>query len=327
MKEEEIRPAHIFDQYLELTRQDIEKFFGDSPRTSGNCPACGKAGEKAFDKHNFDYEVCPFCQTLFVNPRPTIDAFSRYYTESESSKFWATTFYKETAAARREKLWKPKARMVAAAMQRYNAADYAVIDVGGGYGLFAEEMGALLGRPVLVIEPASHLAAVCRNRQLPVLEKFLEQVVRFDLPEGPKVFASFELFEHLHSPAHFVSHLRLLMNPGDIFLFTTLSGAGVDIQSLWEDSKSVSPPHHLNFFNPHSVRILLKQLDLDVLEVSTPGKLDIDILYNNRDKIKDRFWKTFVDLADVEQRSHWQATIAETGFSSHMMTICRKLHD
>ena len=43
------------------------------------------------------------------------------------------------------------------------------------------------------------------------------------------------------------------MSAGDLFIFITLSSTGVDIQGLWENSKSVSPPHHLNFFNPYSI--------------------------------------------------------------------------
>ena len=83
---------------------------------------------------------------------------------------------------------------------------------------------------------------------LAVIEKFLEQVSLVDLPDGPKAFVSFELFEHLHSPTAFLEHLEGLMTGGDLFFFTTLSGVGVDIQALWADSKSISPPHHLNFF-------------------------------------------------------------------------------
>ena len=112
MKEEEIRPQKIFDEYLRLAKADTETYFSDVERVVGSCPACGAVGEYAFDKHGFTYESCPNCQTLFVNPRPLAAAFSKYYTESPSSKYWASTFYKETAAARREKLWKPKARMI-----------------------------------------------------------------------------------------------------------------------------------------------------------------------------------------------------------------------
>ena len=117
-----------------------------------------------------------------------------------------------------------------------------LVDIGGGFGLFAEEVRNLCGQAPIVIEPGPHLAAVCRGKSLPVIQKFLEQIAPEDLPAGPKTFVSFELFEHLHDPATFLKQLNSLMAKGDLFIFTTLSGSGVDIQALWEDSKSVTPP-------------------------------------------------------------------------------------
>ena len=324
MREEEIRPADIFDEYLRLAAQDTVRYFDAVPRATAPCPACGSAGEAAFSKHGFDYQSCPACATLFVNPRPEAAAFARYYTESPSAKFWATTFYKETAATRREKLWNPKAHLIEEALLRYGAANHHLVDIGGGYGLFAEAMRELCSREITVIEPSPYLAEVCRGKRLLVIEKFLEDVRLLDLTRGPKAFVSFELFEHLHDPAAFVRHLSSLMEPGDLLLMTTLSGTGADIQALWQDSKAVSPPHQLNFFNPWSIRILLQRLGMEVLEVTTPGKLDVDILISNRHLIKDRFWRTFAGAADQATQQRWQNLLADTGWSSHMMTICRK---
>ena len=87
MKEEEIRPKKIFDEYLSLAKKDTETYFSMVKRVSGFCPACESVGDHAFDKNGFSYEVCPNCQTLFVNPRPVASAFSKYYTESPSSKY------------------------------------------------------------------------------------------------------------------------------------------------------------------------------------------------------------------------------------------------
>jgi hypothetical protein len=325
MKEEEIRPQAIFDEYLRLAAADTVTYFTDAEQVSGNCPACGAHGGPAISKHGFAYELCPDCQTLYVNPRPVATAFAKYYTEAPSSKYWATTFYRETASARREKLWKPKANAVAGLLKRYAGCDKCIIvDVGGGYGLFAEEIRGLLRTDPVVIEPAPHLAAVCREKGLWVVEKFLEDVLTSDLPVGQRAFVSFELFEHLHDPALFLKHLHQLMVSGDMFVFTTLSGTGVDIQALWEDSKSIMPPHHLNFFNPHSIRTLLARCGFESLDVSTPGKLDIDILVNNRHLIKDRFWKTLVSRSSEAERHKWQDFISASGWSSHMMIVCRK---
>ena len=326
MKEEDIRPRAIFDEYLRLTAADTVTYFGTAARIPIACPACGTTGEAAFTKSGFAYDLCPACRTLYVSPRPAAKAFATYYTESPSSKYWASTFYKRTADARREQLWKPKARAVEAIIERYARGETGctVVDIGGGYGLFAEEMSKLGDHQLVVIEPGPDLAAACRDKSLSVVQKFLEEVSAADLPGGGKVFVSFELFEHLHCPEKFLQALTGLMLSGDLFVFTTLSGTGVDIQALWEDSKSVAPPHHLNFFNPRSVRLLLTRMGLEVVEVTTPGKLDIDILANNRKDIKARFWKTFVETASEEERRQWQTMVSESGWSSHMMVVARK---
>lgn len=324
MKEEEIRPRQLFDEYLRLAALDASLYFKNSDRQAIPCPACLTPGKKVFEKHGFGYEVCPACQTLFVSPRPPLADFFDYYQKSASADYFATTFYKETAEARREKLWKPKARMVLKILCSLGAENHRVFDIGGGYGIFAEEFQALSGNPVTIIEPSPGLARVCRGKGLQVIESFLEMVTHELLPEGPRVFVSFELFEHLQDCRVFLQRLHQLMQPGDKFIFSTLSGMGVDIQTLWQDSNSISL-QHLNFFNPHSIRLLLEGLGLRPLSVETPGKLDLDIMYNQRHKVKDHFWRNLLGQSTPEDLRTWQNFIAARGFSSHMLVVCESI--
>lgn len=326
MKENEIRPQEIFDEYLQLAEQDIATYFGDAYLVRLDCPACGEKGRFAFYKKGFHYEECPKCLTLFVNPRPEKGAFDRYYTDAPSTKYWATTFYKETESARREKLWKPKAFLIKEKIGKYSYGE-TIIDIGGGYGTFAEEIGKIACADIIVIEPSPYLARVCREKGLVVIEKFLEELSCDMVPEGAKSFVSFELFEHIYDPAAFLGALNGLMQKDDRFIFTTLSGMGIDIQVLWENSKSVSPPHHLNFFNPKSVQLLLKRMGFNVLEITTPGKLDISIMENNSALIKDRFWKNYLTTASEQEKERMQAFISENLLSSHMMIVCSKMCD
>ena len=77
-----------------------------------------------------------------------------------------------------------------------------------------------------------------------------------------------------------LSNIKKFLEKLDIFVFTTLSSTGLDISTLWERSRSINPPHHINFFNPKSIVIFLKKNKFKILSISTPGKLDIDILEN-----------------------------------------------
>ncbi|MBE2205436.1 MAG: class I SAM-dependent methyltransferase [Chthoniobacterales bacterium] len=322
MKEEDIRPRGILDTFLDLANQDIPRFFTSQDREEIPCPACGGAGSPAFTKQGFGYEECAACRTLFVSPRPSAAEFQDYYQHSESAAYWASTFYRETSEARREKLWKPKARQVQEVLVGMGCAEAAVVDIGGGYGIFAEEYRLLTGREVTVIEPSRLLAGACREKHLHVVEEFLEKVRDSQLPEGKRAFVSFELFEHLHDPRVFCRQVFGLMKPGDTFLFTTLSGTGLDIRELWENSAAVSPPHHLNFFNPRSIRRFLEDVGFRVHSVTTPGKLDLDILRNNLARVRDPFWRLFLEEGRAADFAAMQNVLSQSLFSSHMMTVC-----
>jgi len=325
VKEEEIRPNKLFDTLLDLIVEDVDTYFLNAKYTNENCPACNKKGQFVFSKNKFHFEECSFCKTLYVNPRPDKQSLNKYYTESKSTKFWATTFYKATEKNRREKVWKPKAQLIYDKIIEYRKETQNIIDIGGGYGIFVEEFNKISSISHVIIEPSYDLAQICRDKGLFVVEKFLEDVNKNDLTKKFNTFVSFELFEHLLSPKIFLEILHKIMNSNDIFIFTTLNGMGVDIQSLWEDSKSISPPMHLNFFNPKSVEELLNRIGFDVIEVSTPGKLDISILENNINKIKDRFWKNFIDYSTENEKNKMQNMIRDNLLSSHMMIVCRKV--
>jgi len=223
-------------------------------------------------------------------------------------------------------LWKPKAQLIKGKIEKLQGEhpiEY-IIDIGGGYGVFDEEISLIMNIKPIIIEPSVHLANVCRMKGLSVIEKFMEDLYPDDLPIGRKCYVSFELFEHLHDPSLFLQTVIDTMERNDLFIFTTLSGMGLDIQVLGEHAKALSPPHHLNFLNPKSVSFLLTKIGFEVLDVTTPGKLDIDILKNNKQFIKDRFWKNLLDYASENELAAIQEVIANSGLSSHMMIICKK---
>lgn len=336
MKESDIRPEAVFDQFLALAERDAKLYFGEVPFARINCPACDRADSAfAFRKHGFDYETCGACQTLFVNPRPGPDAFRRYYQEAPSIKFWATDFYEKTESARRERIFAPRAHTVLEKVGKYSTGTGSaepgwIADIGAGYGVFCEEMSKIAPRAnVFAIEPSPGLAQACQRKRLTVVPMFLEDAVRADLPIGSAeqgTLTSFELLEHVQDPKAFLKSCKRLLKPGDLLVLTTLNGLGLDIQVLWEKSKSVHPPHHINFFNPRSVKLLVERVGFQALEVSTPGKLDVSILENSLGKVaSDRFWGNFLAQLGEDGKERFQQFLADHGLSSHMMVVAQCL--
>ena len=324
ISEYEIRPANLFRTYLDLVSEDMREFFADGSRKVMVCPACDSQGELAFEKLGFSYRECQRCWSLWVSPRPTFESFVSFYSNSASSRYWAEVFYPAVESVRREKLWRPKARQVADIAEGLSVAFNNLVDIGGGSGTFAEEFIAVCDLSVVVIEPSPESAAACRERGIPVIESFLEDVQPSELPQGHSIFTSFELFEHVHDPRHWLGSIADLMQSEDVLVVTTLSGLGLDIRTLWDQSDSVSPPHHINFLNPASMSQLAMNAGLETLRVFTPGVLDLDIMKNNRAKVTDRFWTSVLDDSDEAELSRWQQFISTSGRSSHMWAVLQK---
>ena len=326
MKESEIRNASIHDQYLDMVREDALSYFSDPRRCEEiNCPACSNEQTVfEFEKFGFRYDICPDCGTLFVNPRPKLEYLEDFYVNSPSSRFWAEEFFKPVAEARREKIFRPRAEHFTKLITTNE--QITVGDIGAGYGLFLDELSKIKTnvRPV-AIEPSPEMAEICRAKNFEVLESIIEKIEGYD--SCFDFLCSYELFEHLHTPTTMLSAAFKLLKPGGSFLLTTLNGQGFDIQLMWERSKSVFPPHHLNFCSPDSLSMLLEKVGFEVTEAETPGVLDWDIVEGNikRDQFHtDRFWNFIAENASSQCKNDLQSWITNNKLSSHMRVVARK---
>ncbi|MCX7966168.1 MAG: class I SAM-dependent methyltransferase [Syntrophorhabdaceae bacterium] len=326
MKEEDIRKRDTLNRYLELVRSDAERIFNDKTTFQYiSCPGCdSEKSEPQFEKNGFFYVLCKNCETLYVNPRPTYEKLMEIYIDSPSTRFWVNEFFMPMTEARREKIFKPRAQDIS---ERFLALNTGTIgDIGAGFGIFLEELKKFWPfAKTIAIEPSHEMAEICRKKGLDVIESPIEDIApehyQFDL------LTSFELLEHLHDPHNFIKNSYSLLKDNGYFYLTTLNGLGFDIQLLWDKSKSVTPPHHLNFFNPQSVSLLLDKAGFKVIEVSTPGKLDWDIIeggFINEGIDPGRFFKTVIRYGSEASKRELQNWISKYNFSSHMRVIAKK---
>jgi 2-polyprenyl-3-methyl-5-hydroxy-6-metoxy-1,4-benzoquinol methylase/ribosomal protein S27E len=328
VKESEIRPEALFGRYLELVRGSGEQILRSSAEfVRVPCPGCGaEDGETVFKKEGFQHELCGSCGSLFVSPRPSPALLDRYYTESEAVRFWRTHFFKETAEARREKMFRPRAEEAAALARAEGlGAGATLADVGAGYGIFLEEIAKQgVFSTVIGVEPAPALAEECREKGFTVFQMKAEAVppgtVRAD------IVTAYEVLEHVFDPCEFLQGVSRLLRPGGLLLFTTLTVSGFDIQVLWEHSRSVSPPQHLNLLSLEGVRRLVRRSGLVLARLDTPGRLDIDIVRNaarvDPEIVLPRFVQRVLERGPAAE-SEFQDFLQRHHLSSHVRALVR----
>jgi len=330
MKEEEIRPKTLREEFLRLSKRDIDTFFGpDKERIKSPCPACGRKQGLSFEfrKHGFDYVTCPECETLFANPRPRAADIDRYYAQSEAAEYWSTHLFKETEDARRKHLFAPKARMVADIIDQFldSRLDRCLLDVGMGYGIFSEEIRKIVTFDrILGIEPSPFLANVCRAKGFEVVESPVEEVTCIEYPYS--VAVSFEVVEHVASPLTFISSIKKLLRERGIMVVSTLNLHGFELLTLWDQSESVFPPHHINFFNVQSLKALFANCGCRILKAFTPGQLDVDIVSNHIDQMENsRFLRRLLTQTSETVKADFQQFLQNNNLSSHMWVVAQKV--
>ena len=325
MKEIDIRPKEIFSTYRKLSKEDALNNFPSAARKKINCIACdSKKLEPQFKKHQFEYSMCLECGSLFHSPRADLNAFDDFYKNSKSSLFWATEFFPAVMDARRELVFAPKAREILSKIEKLNINTDKIADIGAGYGIFLEEWEKISNTKTLTaIEPSSEMADICRSKGFDVHESMIEDI---NEKINANLTVCFEVLEHAHNPFQFIMSLKNVMHANGYLLLTTLSVDGFDIQQLWSQSDQISPPHHINFLSIQGFELMFARAGFDIVEISTPGKLDVDIVMNS-----DYFPETELSssklfkqiLLDESKRKSFQQYLSDNLMSSHIWVLAK----
>ena len=289
------------------------------------CPACGDdIPNLEFSKDGFEHVRCNSCDTLYISPRPTFDMLMDYYRTARSIKHWNDVIFPATEESRRREIFNPRISKTIDICRRYESPREKLVDVGAGYGTFCmvmEKSGSF--DRVIALEPSPELAATCKKRGLEVLEGAIEQV---DL-EGASVITAFELIEHLFCPRKFLKDCHRALVKDGLLIMTTPNVRGFDLMMLGELSQNIGGPNHLQIFHPASLKELLENCGFEVLEWSTPGKLDAEIIakkIQDGELDPDKFLR-FILTDGWPGPVQFQDWLVENRLSSHMMMVARKV--
>jgi SAM-dependent methyltransferase len=328
---DEIRPDQCVEEQDRRFRDDIARMLRRAAEfVAVPCPACGATySAKVFEKHRFTYVECPECQTMYMNPRPSPSVLAEYYSNSENYAYWAKEIFPRSEEARRTKIFRPRALSLVEACRRHGVPLGTVVDVGAGFGTFLTELTSqnAFERHV-AIEPTPELAVICRERGLDVIEATAEECAP---GLNAAAVTAFEVIEHVFEPRAWVDTLGRMLMLGGLMMLTCPNVDGFEIGTLRELSTSVDP-EHLNYFNPRSLSGLLERCGFEVLQVSTPGRLDAELVRRQAvggklDLTDNWLLKRVLLEAWNENGERFQQMLAGSGLSSHMSVVARNRAD
>ena len=330
LSEKELCPEDLLAGQEAAFARDIERLKAKRMEfIAVGCPACSSHDFRpTFEKFTFSYVTCVECETLFMNPRPSPAIMASYYDNSENYQYWAKHIFPTSEAARREKIHRPWLERVIEYTERYRISRGVLLEIGPGFGTFAQlaRESDAFGR-VIAVERTPEMVEACRARGVEVIAKSIEEVK--DQLTDVDVACAFEVIEHLFEPRTFLRAIARLIRPGGLLVLSCPNGKGFDILMLQSQSLAIDP-EHVNLFNPKSLGRLVNSCGFEVVEVTTPGRLDAEfvrtaILEGRYDVSNNPFLKRV--LVDEWDQFGWpfQQFLAEQGLSSHMWLVVRKL--
>ena len=336
LSEAEVHPPDSYRQLVELSLQSAAEL---RQRRDVDCPACAAAQrDLAFEKGGYTYWCCRRCTTLFASPRPTAARLGWYLHESPAARFRAREEYLEPLRHRALEVATVHGDWVLELLERgpssRSAGGGAVVDL---HTRFPEYLAYLKQQGVaqlITVEPLTALPDALVSAEGVHLNDGLEELAGADC----RLLTAFNALEHLEAPAELVRAAHQALAPGGLLAFTTRSSSGLDIQVLWERCPTVFPADHLNLLSVEGVRMMLEAAGFDLLEVSTPGQLDVELVERVLNEAParatfasevappaaTRFLRYLLRHRGPEARTGLQQFLQQHLLSSHLRVIARK---
>jgi 2-polyprenyl-3-methyl-5-hydroxy-6-metoxy-1,4-benzoquinol methylase/ribosomal protein S27E len=332
LKNNQIRPESLIKKQKIFLKKDIKNLLKyKSFFLKVNCPACGnKKSDFFLEKKNFIYKICNLCRTYFVNPRPTEDILNNFYKKSLNNKYWAKKIFPISRNKRIKYIHKPRANyLINVLKKKINRKKIiSFLEIGAGDGGFAYEIRKKnFFSDIILIEPNPECAKICKKKNFTVLQENFEY--SYKKITGTDCVVFFEVIEHIYSPINFLIKVKDILRPKGKIFFSCPNGEGLDV-SLMQDKSDTIDHEHLNYFNFTSIKILLKKTGFKILSIETPGKLDLDLVYNSyyNDKINDlKYYHriNWVKNLNLKSRNNLQNFIQKNHISSHMLILAEKI--
>lgn len=319
LKESEIRPEGIYEEYKDLLKKDFSTFFPvRSLLKQIDCPGCsGSNTALAFKKMGFDYRECKRCGSLFVSPRPVDAELKSFYRESAAGAFLRKTIIRGSLESRAKKVYSYRTEWIVGLAEEYNCDVDTLVDYRTKFPMLLKQLndtGSFKSIVSVLPECYGQEDLLPRNIKLQNTEELGEDTV--------DIFCAFEVVERIFSPLKLFEKAYRACKRNGLFIITTGTSSGFEYQVLGEHSPNLIPTDRLNLLSMEALSTQIERAGFEIVELSTPGRLDVEIVRRaferNPDIPLDAFWKYVFHNRSENALHSLQEYLQQFQLSSHV---------
>ena len=328
ISEFEIKPHGDVARWRALVEAEIARRWVDrSGWIRVDCPICNlKDAIPAFERCGISYVECSACGTLYAPFRPSEDELWAWYRESAPARFWREQILPASETARREKMTRPRADWVLDGIAEYIPSARCMVDISPyGRGLIdllaAENLG-------LVEMVAAGMTADLEGISTPRVQVQPTRVADLSGHGPADVIVAIDVLDRSADLGALVGAFEKLLAPGGVVFATATVASGFEIQALWEHSPTVIPPDKLNLPTVEGLQQLFAAPKWKLLELSTPGMFDVEMVRRAIDAAPDAPWpravRALVERTDAAGRTALVEFLQSRRLTSFARLIARK---
>lgn len=267
----DIHPEGVAEEFDRLMQLDIDDLRAHEPGFSDTCcPAChGSTVPHAFVHQSLNYRRCNDCETLYISPGPTESLHLDFVRKSRAMAFWRERLPAQMLETRKP-MYRERVEYALGVWARMGLKPATTFEFGAGNGEFAEALAACTAVGHIVLLEPQALKLDLPNVEILTegFDALMDSARQFDT-----VFA-WELIEHVVEPDMFLRAVRQVLKPGAPFILSTPNERSVETRMLGRNSSNILFDH-VRLYNPSSIRTLLERNGFRIVELCTPGKLDV----------------------------------------------------
>jgi len=308
-KESDIHKDSLF------TREKIlaEEFVRSSLQATDGideCPFSGlKRHEILFRKWEVDYALCPQTWCVALANRPSAKVVDQYFNSSPLSNYRATDEYQRSVSEGRIDLWEGLIEWVEGRLFRYLGKEaYSFLDIGPKISGWVNKLGK-----------AGFIYELSVEEPLPPIAPKPSQ-------SNVEVVGLFDVLQRYHEPIEMLTKSFEMIKPGGLVIGTCRAGSGFDVLTLRGASDSIFPLDHISLPSLMGMDLAIQKAGFDVLEISTPGILDAELVKKMQEVIpKDQYFQRYLaSKLDESSQERLQQFLQANGLSSHLRFVARK---
>jgi|WetSurMetagenome_2_1015567.scaffolds.fasta_scaffold00034_45 2-polyprenyl-3-methyl-5-hydroxy-6-metoxy-1,4-benzoquinol methylase len=273
------------------------------------CNLCGSSSSRwknLFIKHKYIFVRCEECGFVFTSQIPEPDELKSAYCKD----YYSGLIYKNYT----ERMFERRKGYVSFLMHfqsLINKKNGKILEIGCATGDFLDA-ARFLGYETYGIEISEWAANESKikghkiqNINVDEIEKSEFKEIEFDY-----IFL-WDVFEHLAYPDSIIKKLVPLLKIDGVLVLNTLNIASPTVKLIGKRWSHYYPPYHLSYFGLKTLRNLLSQNSLNVINVRTEGKLFYDDYINKYYLLTWIFNKRIVHrISNVLKLGYSQTVIA-----------------